>query len=66
MLAQLAAQGLGVAILPEPAAGGLHVLALGLRGQVALAWRAGGPSGPAARAFISHAGVACEHHARTV
>jgi DNA-binding transcriptional LysR family regulator len=55
VLAQLAARGLGVAILPEPAAGGLHTLPLGLRGQIALAWRAGGPSSPAARAFMSHA-----------
>lgn len=53
VLAQLAARGLGVAILPEPAVGDLHVLDLGLRGQVALAWREGGPSGAAARAFIS-------------
>ena len=55
VLAQLAARGLGVAILPEPAAAGLHTLALGLRGQIALAWRAGGPSSPAARAFMEHA-----------
>ena len=55
VLAQLALRGLGVAILPEPAATGLHVLQLGLRGRIALAWRAGGPSSPAARAFISHA-----------
>ena len=48
VLALLAARGLGVAILPEPAAAGLHTLALGLRGQIALAWRAGGPSSPAA------------------
>lgn len=55
VLAQLAACGLGVAILPEPAATGLHTLALGLRGQIALAWRAGGPWSPAARAFVAHA-----------
>ena len=55
VLAQWAAQGLGVAILPEPAAGDLHTLALGLRGQVALAWRTGGPSGPAASAFLTQA-----------
>jgi DNA-binding transcriptional LysR family regulator len=58
VLAQLAARGLGVAILPEPAAGGLHTLTLGLRGQIALAWRTagvGGSSSPAARAFIEHA-----------
>ncbi len=55
VLALLAARGLGVAILPEPAAEGLHTFALGLRGQIALAWRAGGPLGPAARAFVAHA-----------
>jgi DNA-binding transcriptional LysR family regulator len=58
VLAQLAGRGLGVAILPEPAAAGLHTLALGLRGRVALVWRkagAGGVSSPAARAFIEHA-----------
>jgi DNA-binding transcriptional LysR family regulator len=55
VLAQLAARGLGVAILPEPAAAGLHTLALGLRGQIALAWRTDGPSSPAARAFMQHA-----------
>jgi DNA-binding transcriptional LysR family regulator len=59
VLAQLAARGLGVAILPEPAAvDGLHTLPLGLRGQIALAWRAGGVGGdlsPAGRAFMEHA-----------
>ena len=55
VLAQLAARGLGVAILPEPAAGDLHTLTLGLRGQIALVWREGGPSSPAARAFMEHA-----------
>src|SRR3954463_11445644 len=55
VLAQLAGRGLGVAILPEPAAAGLHTLALGLRGQIALVWREGGPSSPAARAFMDHA-----------
>jgi DNA-binding transcriptional LysR family regulator len=55
VLAQLAARGLGVAILPAPVATGLHMLELGLRGQIALAWRAGGPSSPAARALVSHA-----------
>jgi DNA-binding transcriptional LysR family regulator len=52
VLAELAARGLGVAILPEPAAQGLHVLTLGLRGRIALCWRAGGPSSPAARALV--------------
>ena len=55
VLAQLAARGLGVAILPEPVTGDLHTLALGLRGQIALAWRAGGASSPAARALVAHA-----------
>jgi DNA-binding transcriptional LysR family regulator len=55
VLALLAARGLGVAILPEPVAAGLHTLSLGLRGQIALAWRDGGPSSPAARALVSHA-----------
>src|SRR3954452_9070895 len=44
VLAQLGARGLAVPILPDPAATGLHTLALGLRGQIALAWRDGGPS----------------------
>ena len=52
VLAQLALRGLGVAILPEPAAAGLHTLQLGLRGRIALCWRAGGPSSPAARALV--------------
>jgi DNA-binding transcriptional LysR family regulator len=55
VLAQLAARGLGVAILPEPYTAGLHTLTLGLHGQIALAWREGGPSSPAARAFMEHA-----------
>jgi DNA-binding transcriptional LysR family regulator len=55
VLAQLAARGLGVAILPAPAAAGLHTSPLGLRGRIALAWREGGVSSPAGRAFIEHA-----------
>jgi DNA-binding transcriptional LysR family regulator len=55
VLAQLAARGLGVAILPAPVATGLHTLDLGLRGQIALTWRTDGPSSPAARALVSHA-----------
>jgi DNA-binding transcriptional LysR family regulator len=64
MLARLAARGLGVAILPEsvPAAvEGLHALALTrprLRGQLALAWRADGPTSPAADALIAAARAA--------
>lgn len=62
VLAQLAARGLGVAILPKSVAcahqSELHVTAITqprLRGQVALAWRAEGPISPAARALIGHA-----------
>ena len=62
MLAELAARGLGVAIVPEsittarPAA--LHAIAItrpALRGRIELAWRAEGPSSPAARALIGDA-----------
>ncbi|WP_242907695.1 LysR family transcriptional regulator [Actinomadura terrae] len=62
VLAQLAAHGLGVAILPEAAA---HAYADELRlmpivrprlsGRIALAWRAEGPRSPAARALIERA-----------
>lgn len=60
VLAQFAARGLGVAVLPESAAAGadVHVLTLArprLRGQMALIWRAEGPTSPAATAFIAHA-----------
>jgi len=62
VLAQLAGQGLGVAIVTEPVAraydGQLPALAItepSLVGRQALAWRAEGPISPAARAFISHA-----------
>jgi DNA-binding transcriptional LysR family regulator len=61
MLARLAVRGLGVAILPESVPAqveGLHPVALTrprLRGQLALAWRADGPSSPAARALIAGA-----------
>ncbi|MFE6227164.1 LysR family transcriptional regulator [Streptomyces sp. NPDC057854] len=59
-LAQLAARGLGVAVVPAlPAetasALGLRTLRITeprLRGRVALAWRADGPSTPAATAFL--------------
>jgi DNA-binding transcriptional LysR family regulator len=62
VVAQLAARGLGVAILPESVANAhpaeLHALAVTrprLRGRIELAWRAEGPISPAARALISHA-----------
>lgn len=62
MLAELAARGLGVAILPQSLAaartGQLHALTLSapeLRSRLELAWRAGGPVSPAARALLSQA-----------
>jgi DNA-binding transcriptional LysR family regulator len=62
VLAQLAARGLGVAILPESLAAGrardLHAIAItqpALRGALVLAWRAGGPTSPAGRALVEHA-----------
>jgi DNA-binding transcriptional LysR family regulator len=61
VLARLAGQGLGVAILPASVAAAradqLHALAVrpGLRSRVELAWRAGGPIGPAASALVTHA-----------
>ena len=65
MLAQLAARGLGVAIVPESTAlehaDRLHALKIvrpALRGRLAMAWRAGGPRSTAARALIDMAGGA--------
>jgi DNA-binding transcriptional LysR family regulator len=62
VLAQLAARGLGVAMLPESVAhfyaSSLHAIAITNpepRGRVELAWRSEGPVSPAARALISHA-----------
>jgi DNA-binding transcriptional LysR family regulator len=61
MLAQLAARGLGIAILPASIAttrDDVHPLVITrpeLRGRLALAWRAAGPISPAARALISRA-----------
>ncbi|MGA4878481.1 LysR family transcriptional regulator [Streptomyces lydicamycinicus] len=60
VLARLAARGLGVAVVPalpadEAAAAGLRTLEITAprpRGRVALAWRAAGPAGPAARALL--------------
>lgn len=62
VLAQLAAHGLGVAVLPESAArhlpGDLRAMPIvrpRLTGRIALAWRAEGPRSPAARALIGRA-----------
>lgn len=62
VLAQLAARGLGVAILPESTARAhreeLHAIRIVqpcLRGRIELAWRVAGPLSPAARALIDHA-----------
>ncbi len=61
ILAQLAARGLGVAVLPESVtdirSGQLHPLAItrpSIRGRIELAWRAEGPTSPAATALINH------------
>ncbi|MEU9989213.1 LysR substrate-binding domain-containing protein [Streptomyces sp. NPDC048045] len=55
-LARLAANGLGVAVLPRPrTAPGLRTLRIAdprARGRVALAWRTDGPMGPAARQLL--------------
>lgn len=62
LLAQFAARGLGLAVLPESVAAArpavlrsLPITKPELRGRLALAWRAEGPTSPAARALISHA-----------
>lgn len=62
VLAEIAAHGLGVAVLPESAARdrpddlrALPVVRPRLTGRIALAWRAEGPRGPAARALIARA-----------
>lgn len=61
VVADLAANGLGVAFLPGPFAefrkDRLAVLQIdppGLRGRLVLAWRAAGPPSPAGRALLSH------------
>ncbi len=58
-LVRLAAQGLGVAIVPASAARAPGVRAVELRpalhGRVVLAWRSAGPVSPAARALAAHA-----------
>jgi DNA-binding transcriptional LysR family regulator len=64
VLADLAAHGLGAAILPGPFAAArsdrLKPIAIerpALRGRLVFAWRAGGPSSPAGRALVS---LACQ------
>ncbi|MER6315237.1 LysR family transcriptional regulator substrate-binding protein [Streptomyces sp. NPDC001581] len=63
VLVRLAARGLGVAVVPSGAesgagsrdAGGLCALRItepALNGRVAVAWRTGGPAGPAARGLL--------------
>ncbi|RSM85033.1 LysR family transcriptional regulator [Kibdelosporangium aridum] len=62
VLADLAARGLGIAILPESLVRNrtdLHPIAVTgaeLRGRLAWGWRANGPLSPAARAFIATLG----------
>ncbi|MCW0212765.1 MAG: LysR family transcriptional regulator [Pseudonocardia sp.] len=61
LLARLAARGLGIAVLPRAAvvAAGVEVgvshLVPELSSRIELAWRAEGPSGPAARALVGFA-----------
>ena len=63
VVAQLAARGLGVAILPASIArthAGLHPLRItrpALSGRLGLAWRRSGPRSAAATAFLSHFGT---------
>ncbi len=60
VVADLAAQGMGVAILPESVGAG-HPAVRGVpiepevRSTLALAWRTGGPNSPAGRALVAHA-----------
>ncbi|MBK1788283.1 LysR family transcriptional regulator [Prauserella cavernicola] len=68
VLADLAARGLGVAIVPSSGAAradlhGVRIVRPRLHGSVALAWRAAGTSGPAARAFVEHAREALRGYA---
>jgi DNA-binding transcriptional LysR family regulator len=60
MVAELAARGLGAAVLPESVAAArkdLHALAItpALRSGLAFAWRAEAPPSPAARALVARA-----------
>lgn len=61
LIGQLTDRGLGVAVLPDPLARalGLHVVRLTepqVRSRLALTWASGGPSSPAARAFLELVG----------
>ncbi|GAA3387677.1 LysR family transcriptional regulator [Cryptosporangium minutisporangium] len=65
LLAELAARDLGLAILPasvvaSPPDGvrSIEIVDPRLRGQLAFAWRAAGPTNPAARTFLTHARAA--------
>ncbi|MEV6673621.1 LysR substrate-binding domain-containing protein [Streptomyces sp. NPDC051162] len=65
VLAQLAARGLGAAILPgafaEARSDELHSITIDrppLRGRLAFAWRVDGPASPAGRALVARARVA--------
>ncbi len=62
ILAQLAARGLGIAVLPRSLTDNhpdqLHALAITrprIRANIEVAWRTEGPTSPAARALINHA-----------
>jgi len=64
VLAELAARGLGVAVVPQSVAAArreqLHTLVItepALQGRIALAWRSNGPISPPARALITRAGA---------
>ncbi|WP_086818502.1 LysR family transcriptional regulator [Allokutzneria sp. NRRL B-24872] len=56
MLEKLAVRGMGVAILPGAAGPGLRAIPIEpeLRSTLEFAWRANGPTAPAARAFVEH------------
>ncbi|MFD9903091.1 LysR family transcriptional regulator [Streptomyces sp. NPDC059063] len=61
VLAELAASGLGVAVLPAPFAAerapelsAITVTDPPMRGRILFAWRAKGPSSPAGRALVQH------------
>jgi DNA-binding transcriptional LysR family regulator len=65
MLAELAARGLGVALVPASVVaarpGRLRAVPVAgpqLRGRLALAWRPEGPGSPAAQALVAHARAA--------